>query len=225
MKYRKKPVVIEAIQFVELSRTQGKFAERVEYNDDEILDFVQLPMRVKTTPDVGNPLGKVFIEIPTLEGVMQAQVGDYIIKGVNGEFYPCKPDIFAKTYEKVEHEQVTWLHQKVRDEAPAVKNDLGGILVISENERMDFGKAVHAMKAGIRVCRSGWNGKGMWLGLVHPDDDDIVPPRPTYAVAGIAGYATNGCLPWIGMKTADNKFVPWLASQTDVLAEDWQIAD
>ena len=55
MKYRKKPVVIEAIQFVELSRTQGKFAERVEYNDDEILDCEQLPMRVKTTPDVGNP--------------------------------------------------------------------------------------------------------------------------------------------------------------------------
>ena len=102
MKYRKKPVVIEAIQFVELSRTQGKFAERVEYNNDEILDFVRLPLRVKTVPDVGNPLGKVSIEIPTLEGVMEAQVGDYIIKGVNGEFYPCKPDIFEKTYEKVE---------------------------------------------------------------------------------------------------------------------------
>ena len=131
---------------------------------------------------------------------------------------------YDSAFEKMWMPYGFWLHQKVRDEAPAVKNDLGGVLVISENERMDFGKAVHAMKAGIRVCRSGWNGKGMWLGLVHPDDDDIVPPRPTYAVAGIAGYATNGCLPWIGMKTADNKFVPWLASQTDVLAEDWQIA-
>lgn len=99
--YRKKPIVVEAIQFVELSRTQGRFAERVEYNDDEIFDFVRLPMRVKTVPDAGNPLGKVSIEIPTLEGVMEAQVGDYIIKGVNGEFYPCKPDIFAKTYEQV----------------------------------------------------------------------------------------------------------------------------
>lgn len=224
-KYRKKPVVIEAIQFVEVSRTPGKFAERIEYNDAEILDFVRSAIRVKTAPDVGNPLGKVSIQIPTLEGVMEAQVGDYIIKGVNGEFYPCKPDIFVKTYETVEPEQATSLCQKIHDEAPAAKNDLESILVISENECMDFGQAVHAMKAGIRVCRSGWNGKGMWLGLVHPDDDDIVPPRPTYAVAGIAGYATNGCLPWIGMKTADNKFVPWLASQTDVLAEDWQIAD
>ena len=215
MKYRKKPVVIEAIQFVELSRTQGKFAERVEYNDKAILDFVQLPMRVKTTPDVGNPLGKVFIEIPTLEGAMQAQVGDYIIKGVNGEFYPCKPDIFAKTYEKVEHEQAPWSRQKRHDEArQAEKNNIEDVL--PKTERLSFGDAVAALKEGLRVSRIGWNGKGMWLGLVN------------------TGYYDVGCsvvndidslLPWIGMKTADDKFVPWLASQTDVLAEDWQIAD
>ena len=42
------------------------------------------------------------IFIPTLEGVMRASVGDWIIKGVNGEFYPCKPDIFEKTYEPAE---------------------------------------------------------------------------------------------------------------------------
>ena len=114
-----------------------------------------------------------------------------------------------------------WLHQKMHGEAE--KNNIEDVL--PKTKYMDFGQAVRVVKNGIRVCRSGWNGKGMWLGLVHPDDDDIVPPRPTYAVAGIAGYATNGCLPWIGMKTADNKFVPWLASQTDVLAEDWQIAD
>ena len=42
-----------------------------------------------------------YIKIETLEGTMKASVGDYIIKGVNGEFYPCKPDIFEKTYEEV----------------------------------------------------------------------------------------------------------------------------
>lgn len=42
--------------------------------------------------------------IETLEGVMHAEPGDYIIKGVNGEFYPCKPDIFEKTYERVEED-------------------------------------------------------------------------------------------------------------------------
>ncbi len=90
---------------------------------------------------------------------------------------------------------------------------------------MAFGSAITAMKDGHRVARSGWNGKGMWLVLVQPDDDANVPPRPAYAVNGIVDDATNGCLPWIGMKTADNKFVPWLASQTDVLAEDWQIVE
>lgn len=97
--------------------------------------------------------------------------------------------------------------------------------VLPKTERISFGDAIAALKEGLRVAREGWNGKGMWLTMVHPDDDAAVPPRPTYAVAGIVDDATNGCLPWIGMKTADNKFVPWLASQTDVLAEDWQIVE
>lgn len=86
-KYRKKPVVIEAI---ELCRN---FAEQA-------VDFVG-------TENVSDfNLGELYedacyIEIKTLEGVMTASEGDFIIKGVNGEFYPCKPDIFAKTYEEV----------------------------------------------------------------------------------------------------------------------------
>lgn len=100
--------------------------------------------------------------------------------------------------------------------------------MLPKTERLSFGDAVAALKEGLRVARAGWNGKGMWLTMVHPDDDANVPPRPAYAVYAVAGIvddATNGCLPWIGMKTADNKFVPWLASQTDVLAEDWQIVE
>ena len=78
MKYRKKPVVIEAIKF------DGR-------NYDELRHFV------------GNQLAMndgFALSIKTLEGEMIANVDDYIIKGVNGEFYPCKPDIFEKTYEK-----------------------------------------------------------------------------------------------------------------------------
>ena len=47
--------------------------------------------------EIDNP----YIKIETLEGIMKASIGDYIIKGVNGEFYPCKPDIFTKTYEEI----------------------------------------------------------------------------------------------------------------------------
>jgi len=93
--YRKKPVVIEAVPFREVVKFDPL---RKEYNSAEIAEFVGKPLRTVTDPD-GTPEGKTFLEIPTLEGVMKASVGDYIIKGVQGEFYPCKPDIFKETYE------------------------------------------------------------------------------------------------------------------------------
>lgn len=79
MKYRKKIVVIEAIRFT------GS-------NYEEIREFIGQNTLYSDSS----------IVITTLEGDMVAQKGDYIIKGVQGEFYPCKPDIFKETYEKVE---------------------------------------------------------------------------------------------------------------------------
>jgi hypothetical protein len=88
MKYRKKPVVIDAVPY------DGT-------NHAEIHSFTggqSLPAPdAITDDDIGGPL-----VIPTLEGDHLAQPGDMIIRGVNGEFYPCKPDIFAKTYEVAE---------------------------------------------------------------------------------------------------------------------------
>lgn len=83
-----------------------------------------------------------------------------------------------------------------------------------------IGKAIKEMQNGARVRRVGWNGKGMWLALIPAgewglgsgiafDDGHVDAPRK---------------LPWIGMRTATNEFVPWLASQTDILATDWEIA-
>lgn len=86
MKYIKKSVEIEAIQFLDTP-------ERV----CEIAEFMGGDLRVNYE-DKDNP----FIPIETLEGTMKASVGDYIIKGVKGEFYPCKPDIFEQTYDCVE---------------------------------------------------------------------------------------------------------------------------
>lgn len=97
--FRKKPVVIQAIQFVEVSRTKRNFGESIEYNDSEVAEFMNQPIWVRTVPN-GEPQGRTYIEIPTLEGVMEANVGDWIIKGIKGEFYPCKPDIFSATYEQ-----------------------------------------------------------------------------------------------------------------------------
>ena len=86
MHYRKKPVVVEAEQFV-------------------IWNLNDLPATVSVLSQVyvvkGNSLNP-YIEIPTLEGTMRANLGDFIIKGVQGEFYPCKPDIFEQTYELID---------------------------------------------------------------------------------------------------------------------------
>ena len=84
-KYIKKPVIIEAMQ---LTRE----------NQNEVLKFMS------STPDLSraNKTPKGII-IHTLEGDMLASFGDYIIKGIHGEFYPCKPDIFLETYDIVEN--------------------------------------------------------------------------------------------------------------------------
>lgn len=89
MKYRKKPVVVEAIQYIDNGPELQKWSNGV---------VIESPI---LEPTVENPSGE-YIQIQTLEGCMIGNRGDYIIKGVNGEFYPCKPDIFEKTYEVFE---------------------------------------------------------------------------------------------------------------------------
>lgn len=82
---------------------------------------------------------------------------------------------------------------------------------------LTFGEALEALKAGKKVARKGWNGKGMFLCFVHWKDWSVNPAETHKTSTHLA--------PWIGMKTADNMFVPWLASQTDMLAEDWHIVE
>ena len=86
MKYRKKPVEIEAIQF-----KRDCFEDINEFAEGNATNF-------RTEKCIN---GRSYCEIKTLEGLMTATEGDYIIKDVNGEVYPCKPDIFEKTYELV----------------------------------------------------------------------------------------------------------------------------
>lgn len=86
MKYRKKPVEVDVEEYDGTYVTAGRIAEWMKSYGCEII--IQ-PMP-SSTPQ---------LRIPTLEGEMTAKEGDFIIKGVAGEFYPCKPDIFKKTYE------------------------------------------------------------------------------------------------------------------------------
>ncbi|KKL62313.1 hypothetical protein LCGC14_2186480 [marine sediment metagenome] len=86
--YRKKPVVIEAVQW---------FGD----NLDDVLALVALALDPKYASQRVEMATGSTLMIHTLEGTMQAQVNDWIIKGVKGELYPCKPDIFEATYEAI----------------------------------------------------------------------------------------------------------------------------
>ena len=94
MKYRKKPVVIDAFQL----NSRGLVGE------DWFWDAVSEGTII--TYCFGKFYHRAYCDIITLEGIMRANTGDYIIRGVNGEIYPCKPDIFEKTYELVEREKI-----------------------------------------------------------------------------------------------------------------------
>lgn len=86
---------------------------------------------------------------------------------------------------------------------------------------MSFGMAIQALKDGDRVARPGWNDKGMWLSLAG-----VASPWRA-SIEGIRQMPDNwqGYSPFIAMYTADGMLVPWLASQTDMLADDWQLVE
>lgn len=86
MKYRKKPVVIEAFQ-LGVDHIPGWFMEKVAKNEVTLMK---------------NQSNETEADIKTMEGPMHANFGDMIIKGIQGELYPCKPDVFEATYESVE---------------------------------------------------------------------------------------------------------------------------
>lgn len=90
-RYKKKPVIIEAMKY-----TEDNYEEAITFVGKE-----NCVVKVYDPLDPNKESATIYFYIKTLEGDMLANKGDYIIKGVNGEFYPCKPDIFDKTYEEV----------------------------------------------------------------------------------------------------------------------------
>lgn len=98
MRYRKKPVEIEARQLTEVAHHDVYLWVEEHVGSFDVND-TNTPI-----PDQGVSIdaGDGCIMIATLEGLMRATLGDWIIKGVKGEFYPCKPDVFEATYEPVE---------------------------------------------------------------------------------------------------------------------------
>lgn len=188
-KFTKKPVTIEAVQWVCT-------------NVQEIKDFAGDAAKFeKKVSYIGSGISteQTFLVIHTLEGNMHADFNDYIIKGVQGEFYPCKPDIFKKTY-------------------TAATDDAEG---------MTFGAAIEALKHGKFVARRGWNGKGMYLWLMQPATVKAEwCKEPHLKALAEKNGGTIEALGSIRMLTADGKILTgWNASQADILSEDWIIVN
>ena len=185
--YKKKPVVIEAIKFLD-------DPNRIL----EIKDFMGVNTMTVSYQDPANP----FIKIDTLEGEMKAMVGDYIIKGVNGEFYPCKPDIFEKTYDEVNETRIG----------------------------MSFGEVIEVLKEGGVIRRKGWNGKDIvvfkqvpaHIGNTIVPNMQSLPEKAKSIILEKVGHIdyTSQCLIY---NTKTGRADSWVPSISDVFSEDWEI--
>ena len=186
MKFVKKKVVIEAVHWngIEVSETPKWILEAL---NNEVLVYF------------GDK-----IQVRTLEGVMTASPGDYIIRGVDGELYPCKPDIFEKTYEKVEEGK--------------------------ESENLNFGEVIEILKQGGLVRRKGWNGKGLFVIKQVPAhiESDVIPRMQSLPQSakdrilkgkGFVDY-TSQCLIY---NENTGRADSWVPSVSDIFAEDWEV--
>ena len=90
------------------------------------------------------------------------------------------------------------------------------------DQLLTFGDVLDVCKKGVKIARQGWNGKGMCLVYVGENAWSFDTDANLDQLDRSHGYPM---LPMLVMKTADNKWVPWLASQTDILAEDWLMLD
>lgn len=139
---------------------------------------------------------KVYM-VQTNHGMARVEPGDWIIRSPEGEFYPVRDKVFKDTYTLVEDFQ--------------------------NPDKMDFGMAIRLLQGGQRVTRVGWNGKGMWLALTKGREvpTDLIWSAATREWAKNQPGAKVTVRDYIVMKTADDQIVPWVASQSDMLAEDW----
>jgi hypothetical protein len=90
---------------------------------------------------------------------------------------------------------------------------------------MDFGEALQALRSGERITRAGWNGPGQFVVFQKGYPDGIAINANTAEATGIAEGTVRRFRPYLMFQTVDGSFVPWVASQSDLLAEDWRIAE
>ncbi|EPY03494.1 DUF2829 domain-containing protein [Magnetospirillum fulvum] len=175
-------------------------------------------------------------QIATISEVIHGETEDYrLVTTTEGEEINVKANILARWQGPVEGHYLVEYEDGYSALSPAHAFEAGYHLPGQEPARwnttgtFDFGVAIEALKAGQRVVREGWKGKGMWLSL-SCDGSRQVPAENFWSPHNAEFARKNGgmatVLPAITMKTAGGEILMgWLASQTDMLATDWQVVE
>ena len=272
MKYRKKRVVIDAVQSTRKSLLEDPqtFSENADWLVKAIESGIVNSSRQEESRDY-----KLFIE--TLEGTMAVDPGDWIIRGTAGELYPCKPDIFPTIYDLVGTEKAErfdvdmtqyigtkrvkgfpmtmkdYFEQSGREIPPGMVKthgeDAPGYLVeyeptkeqpegyqswspmqvfedaYREVDGLTFGIAIELMKAGKKLTRPSWNGKGFYVFYQKGYPVGIPLNKNTAEATGEAEGTVCKFAPYLMIQTNEHSFAIWVPSTSDVLAEDWTIVE
>ena len=145
-RFRKLPIEVSAIQW-----TDNNIQSVDAFFGDDFHDW--------------EPLGSGAIEIRTLEGLMRVEVGDWIIRGIEGEFYPCKPDIFEATYEEIFPDQDSPVEIPLTEDAGDLLEDAWGIIANAYGGNWDM--APVSWRTAAERFRDGYGA------LMGPTDDQI----------------------------------------------------
>ncbi len=222
MQYRKKPVAIEAHQ-LPVPPADGSTNDA---HENAVWAFLAWCQKVGFEPVPGMSPGSIVIQ--KLEGAMTATAGDWIIKGVKGEFYPCKPDIFDATYDAVSEGEYGDAYQGAREDAAIWKRraleaeaKLRATYEAADIDlnAADFSDALMWLKEGKRVKRAGWNGAGQYVILIPGEH---LARSAGYGFGEAIGEFTFGNV--LALKNTQNIMQPgWVPSMGDLMATDWQV--
>ena len=203
--YTKKPVTIEAVQITAADFNGVEF-DSLPFSD--VPEWIRVAIEQDFLVHVAQDTDYAVWDVRTNHGVVRAEPGDWIVRQIDGEIYPCKDALFQATYAPAR---------------PGASHEGGG-------RGLSFGQAIEQAKAGCAIARDGWNGKSMFVVLMPPL---YLPPFNTQDTARKVNDRTAkwigedqplDCQPYFAMWTAAKQWQPgWLCSQADMLAEDWSV--
>lgn len=188
-KFKKKPVEIEAFKLGYDSIPEW-FMDKVSDNTIILNSLAPADVHIDQRKDYFPSC-----TIRTLEGEMMGDTNDYIIKGVKGEVYPCKPDIFEMTY------------------------------VESKAYNLTFGEALELLRQGSHLAREGWNGKNQFIVYQKGYPQGINCNKQTAQAWGMKEGDLFKCEPYLQIQTVDLSHAMWVPSVSDILAGDWKVVD